>query len=455
MLDGPILLGIFLVAIALIIFLTAKVKLHPFISLLIAAYFIGFAVRMDVTEIATTITGGFGNILAYIGIVIILGTIIGTILDKSGAAVKMAETVLRVVGRKKPALAMSIIGAIVSIPVFCDSGYVILTPLRKALTRLTNISPVTMVVALATGLYATHTLVPPTPGPIAAAGNLGLEGDLILIIFLGLLVSIPALIAGYIYAVWVGKKVTTEELSEDEVAATYDEMISSFGKLPSATLSFAPIVVPIFLMAMGSIVKFPSYPLGEAGTFVYNTFAFLGTPVNALFVGFLFALALLPKLNEETLSGWIGEGMKSAAVIIMVTGAGGALGGMLSATPIGDYLGSTLSSLSLGIFLPFIIAAALKTAQGSSTVALVTTSAMMAPMLSQLGFDSLMAKALVVMAIGAGAMTVSHANDSYFWVVTEFGGLKVETAYKAQTIATLIQGLVTVTVVAILAVFFI
>ena len=160
-------------------------------------------------------------------------------------------------------------------------------------------------------------------------------------------------------------------------------------------------------------------------------------------------------INEETLSGWIGEGLKSAAIIIMVTGAGGALGAVLKATPIGAYLGETLATYHLGIFLPFIIAAALKTAQGSSTVALVTTSALVAPLLGSLGLGSEMGRVLTVMAIGAGAMTVSHANDSFFWVVTQFSGMDVSTAYKSQTMATLVQGLVTIVVVALLAVVFV
>mgnify|MGYP000899231025 CR=1 FL=1 len=452
MVQGPILLVILLIGIIFIVVATSKFKLHPFIALLVAAYGIAFAAGMKPTEIGDVISQGFGGILTGIGIVIILGTIIGTILEKSGAAITMADTVLKVVGEKHPGIAMSIIGYIVSIPVFCDSGFVILSSLKKSLAKRSQVSAVMMSVALATGLYATHTLVPPTPGPIAAAGNLGLENQLGWVILLGLVIAIVPTIAGYLWAVQAGKKYKSKEDLE-ALQLDHDEIREKYKELPSAWKSFAPILVPILLITLGSIAAFPTKPFGEGGWFTF--FIFLGKPINALFIGFLFSLLLLPTWDEETLSGWIGQGLKDAAIIIMITGAGGSLGKVLSTTPIGDYLGTTLASWNLGIFLPFIIAAALKTAQGSSTVALVTTSTLVAPLLPALGLASVLGKVLTVMAIGAGAMTVSHANDSFFWVVAEFSGMDVSTAYKSQTVATLIQGISTIIVVAIIAMIFV
>ncbi|GMQ58657.1 GntP family permease [Vallitalea sediminicola] len=448
MVQGPVLILILLLGIAFIVLATSKLKIHPFIALLITSYGIALAAGMPVLEIGSTIRSGFGGILNYIGIVIILGTIIGTILEKSGAAITMADTVLKVVGEKRPGLAMSIIGYIVSIPVFCDSGFVILSSLKKSLAKRTKSSSVMMTVALATGLYATHTFVPPTPGPIAAAGNLGLEDKLGIVILVGIFVALIGMLAGYFWAKIAGKKYRSKE-DDEKLEFSYEEIKEKYGKLPSAWKAFAPILIPIVLITLGSIASFPTQPFGQ-GT-AYTFFAFLGKPINALVIGFFFSLLLLPKLNEETLTGWVGEGLKSAAIIIMVTGAGGALGAVLKATPIGSYLGETLATYNLGILLPFVIAAALKTAQGSSTVALVTTSALVAPLLGALGLQSTMGSVLTVMAIGAGAMTVSHANDSFFWVVTEFSGMDVSTAYKSHTMATLIQGLVTFAVVVILS----
>lgn len=439
MVQGPVLILILLCAIIFIVLGTSKLKIHPFLVLIAAAYGIAFAAGIKAVDIGNIISKGFGDTLTSIGIVILAGTIIGTILEKSGAAIKMAEVILKIVGEKRPTIAMSIIGYIVSIPVFCDSGFVILSSLNKSLAKKTKTSLVAMSIALSTGLYATHTLVPPTPGPIAAAANLKLD-NLILVIAVGMIVSIPAVIVGNIFANKVASKYSATE--EFEKSLSYDEERAKYSKLPSAFASFAPIIMPIVGMGFGSIAKFPGNPFGAG--LIKNIFVFIGTPVNALLIGVIFAFFLLPKLNEETLTNWVGQGLKDAAMIIIITGAGGALGAVIKATPIGDYIGMSLKTLNVGIFLPFIIAAALKTAQGSSTVALVTTSAILLPLLPSLGLATDMGKVLTVMAIGAGAMTVSHANDSYFWVVSQFGGMDVKTAYKTQTVATLLQGIITI-----------
>lgn len=439
MVQGPVLILILLLAIIFIVLGTSKLKIHPFLVLIVSAYGIAFASGLPAKDIGGLVSSGFGGTLTSIGIVILAGTIIGTILEKSGAAIKMSEVVLKVVGEKRPTIAMSIIGYIVSIPVFCDSGFVILSSLRKSLAKKTKTSSVAMSIALATGLYATHTLVPPTPGPIAAAANLKLD-NLILVIGIGMITAIPAVIVGNIFANKVASKYKAEDDIEND--ADYEEELKKYGKLPSAFAAFAPIIMPIIFMALGSIASFPGNPFGKG--ILKTILVFVGTPVNALLLGLVFAMFLLPKLNEETLTGWVGEGLKDAAMIIIITGAGGALGAVIKATPIGAYIGASLKTLNTGIFLPFIIAAALKSAQGSSTVALVTTSAIVFPLLASLGLASDMGKVLTVMSIGAGAMTVSHANDSYFWVVSQFGHMDVKTAYKTHTVATLLMGVVTI-----------
>ena len=446
MTQGPFLIIALILAIIFIVIATSKFKLHPFLSLIIAAYGLAFAGGLSADKIPGVITSGFGGTLTSIGIVIIAGCIIGTILEKSGAAIKMAEVIIKLVGEKRPTLAMSIIGYIVSIPVFCDSGFVILSSLNKTLAKKTKTSLVAMSIALSTGLYATHTLVPPTPGPIAGAANLKVE-NLLLVIVIGMLVAIPSVIVGNIFANKVASKYSTIEDTDNSLS--YEEEIAKYGKLPSATASFAPIIVPIILMALGSVAKFPGNPFGAGA--VRTALSFLGTPVNALLIGLFFAFALAPKLDEKILTGWVGESLKDSAAILVVTAAGGALGAVIKEVQIGTYIGEALKGLNLGIFVPFIIAAALKTAQGSSTVAIVTTSALMFPLLPALGLTSEIAKVLVVMAIGAGAMTVSHANDSYFWVVTQFGKIDLKTAYKTQTVATLLQGLATMVTVFILS----
>lgn len=441
MVEGPLLLVIFLCAIAFIILMTAKVKMNAFLVLLITAFGVGLAAGMDPLTVIKTVTGGFGGILSYIGIVIICGTIIGTILEKSEATLTMAEAVLGLVGRARSALAMSLTGAVVSISVFCDSGYVILSSLNNSLARKAGLSMTTMAVALSTGLYATHTFIPPTPGPIAAAGNLG--ADIGLVIMIGFAVSIPAIIAAYAWAVWVGRRIF---VAPEPVVS---DVKTDAAVLPGRFISFAPILVPILLITLKSVADLPGLPFGGGG--LKKAFDFIGDPSVALILGVFLAFRLLPKCDEPHLNGWVSEGLRNAASIIMITGAGGAFGSILKATPIGGYLSTTLSQFQLGIFLPVIIAAALKTAQGSSTVAIITTSALISPMLPQLGLDSSGGRALAVIATGAGAMIVSHANDSYFWVVTQFSKLDTATAYKTYTAATLIQGVVSIATVYVLS----
>jgi GntP family gluconate:H+ symporter len=433
-----LLIVLLVISILFIVISTVKFKLHPFLALLFAAIGFGLCARMPLLEIAKSINGGFGGTIGSIGIVIIAGVIIGTFLERSGGAFAVAEKILKIIGEKHVPLAMSIIGYIVSVPVFADSGFVILTPLNRALAKRAKISLAGAAIALAVGLTATHCLVPPTPGPIAAAGILG--ADLGLVIFFGLIVSAFALVVGWLFATKFASKIYIDpnpELSEADIEARLREA-------PPALKAFTPIVIPIFLIVIRSVSDFPTHPLGQ-GNFK-NIVGFIGEPVIALLIGVLLAFRLPKKLDMQMLSttGWVGESLLSAAIIIMITGAGGAFGMVLRNSPIAEVLGSSLSKTNLGIFLPFIIAAAIKTAQGSSTVALITTSSLIAPLMSSLGFDSGIAKALVVLAVGAGSMVISHANDSFFWVVTQMTGMDVKTGYKTHTLATLIIGVTSI-----------
>lgn len=438
--------------IALIVLGTTKLRLHPFLALLGAAFLGGFLYQVPLLDIVKHITSGFGGIMGSIGIVIVLGTIIGVILEKTGAAITLADSIIQLLGNRFPTLTMSIIGYLVSIPVFCDSGYVILNSLKEAIAKRMNVSLIAMSVALATGLYATHTFVPPTPGPIAAAGNLGLGDNLGVVILVGLVVAAATALAGLLWAnIFLKKDI---ELEAPVMPNAHNQGLmktrEAYGVLPSALQAFTPIFLPILLICIGSVVAFPSKPLG-VGLFA-DILLFLGHPVVALLAGLIAALCLLKGAEKrKQFHDYVAEGLTASAPILLITGAGGAFGAILKVTPLGDYIGSTLSAMGIGLFMPFIVSAALKTAQGSTTVALVTTSALVAPMLGQLGLDSEMGRVLTVMAIGAGGMTVSHANDSFFWVVTQFSRMRVSTAYYAQTLATLIQGVVGMLVVWLLS----
>ncbi|MFC2084248.1 GntP family permease [Bacteroidota bacterium] len=428
-----------IIIITLLVFVTARFKFHPFLSLLLAAIAMGFLAGLNSSTIITKITEGFGNTLKSIGIIIAFGTIIGAYLEKSGGAKAMAESILKLIGERKSALAMNITGFIVSIPVFCDSGFVILSTLNKALSKKTGIPLIILAVALGTGLYATHVFVPPTPGPLAAAATL--NADIGLVLIMGLLVAIPSALTGLLWARYIGKKTPVAKIEFKQE----NENINH----PSAKMSFAPIVVPILLIALKSIAEYPTFPFGEG--FLKDLFSFAGNPVIALFVGVALAFFLKKDGDVKQHFTWVSEGLKNAGVIILITGAGGAFGNLLRATEIGDTIGSIFSEINIGILLPFIIAALLKTAQGSSTVAIITTAAIIAPLLSSLGLDSETSRALAVLAIGAGAMTVSHINDSYFWVVTQFSDMNTQTGLKSHTVATLLQGLVGIVIIVIIS----
>lgn len=435
-----ILLLVLVVVVALMVISAAKFHFHPFLSLLLAALVMGFAGGLDATQVTTVLMNGFGKTLGSIGIIIAFGTIIGAYLEKSGGALAMANRVLGWVGRKNSVLAMNLTGFIVSIPVFCDSGFVILSPLNKALSRKSGIPLVVLGISLAAGLYATHVFVPPTPGPLAAAA--ALDADLGLVILLGLAVAVPVSLAGFLWAKRIEKK------GGEAVADSGKDAVAHPERLPSATLSFAPIVVPILLIALRSVTGYPTHPFGQ-GTLA-AVFLFAGHPVIALFAGVFLAFALKKKEEKETHFHWVTKGLKDAGIIILITGAGGAFGAILRATGLGDIIGDAFSGMQAGLLLPFLIAALLKTAQGSSTVAIITTAAIAAPLLEPFGLATPAGRALTVLATGAGAMTVSHLNDSFFWVVAQFTGLDTATALRTQTVSTLFQGVTGISIILVL-----
>ena len=453
MASGPVLIVLLVLAILFIIFGTAKVKMHPFLVLLITGYGLGLLAGLSPEQTIQAITEGFGGTLRYIGIVIAAGTIIGAILERSGAAHVMAESVIRWVGRARSVLAMSLTGAVVSIPVFCDSGYVVLSPLSRSLAAESKQSLATFAVALSMGLYATHVFVPPTPGPIAAAGELG--ADIGAVILLGLVTTIPVIATTYLFARFMGRRIYIDPAHEPEEAPLPEADEKSDMESLAPWKAFAPIVVPVLLIAVQSVADLPGKPFGEGG--VYTLLRFLGNPNTALLLGVFIAFMIVKKRGPTVYGEWVGAGLKQAGTIILITGAGGSLGKVLQTTPLGDYLGETLAPLGLGpfsILLPFLIAALLKTALGSSTVAIITTASIVAPLLDSFGLAAGVGPVLTTLAIGAGSMTVSHANDSYFWVVSQFSGMTVSQAYMLQTVGSAVAGTTGIVAVFLMSLFF-
>ena len=437
---------IFIVAILLMVMAIARWKIHPFIAIIATALLLAIVLGVPLKTVPDVIGRGFSSIFTGIGLVIIFGTIIGTVLEKTGAAVAMARGVERVVGRRFPRLAMMLIGWIVSIPVFCDSGFVLVSPIGKSLARRTAQPQASMMLALGAGLFASHVFIPPTPGPVAAAGMMGLDDNLFMVIAVGVVISLISLIPAYFFAGKIGKKITTVGIDLDEDTSKEEK------NYPSAMLSFLPIIVPVLLMAMGSVVSLVAMP-----DWLTAVFTFLGKPVIALMVAFLCCLPLLAKRRLLKQSyGIINDSLMTAGPIIFITAAGSVLGSVIVESGFVEILKQYTGTLSvLGVVFPFLIAAILKSAQGSSTVAITTTASLMGmfgdagSIMHALGFTTPLAATLVVMAIGAGAMTVSHANDSYFWVVTGFGGIRTTDGYRSFTLMTLIMGITAITAIAL------
>jgi GntP family gluconate:H+ symporter len=406
-----------LAALAFIIYGTSKLKWPAFLVLLLASLFLALATGVDPQEIGPLLSEGFGKTVKSIGLLIVFGSIIGVALEQSGATKRIAISMLSRLSFLPLPYTVAIIGYLVSIPVFCDSAFVILSSLNKRLSQKSGVPLLALTIALSTGLFATHVLIPPTPGPLAAAANLELN-DLGLLIIMGGSVAFLLMLVGAAFAQRVSKRVSLEiQLPETE-----EENVE---ELPSLKLAIAPILIPLLLIGLSSFSNH-----------------FKIDPTLALGVGMVlsFRLGRFTK-TESFLSEVVNKGIQTAAPILLITAMGGTLGLVISKLPVAEFVAEHLLYPELGLLIPFLIAALLKSAQGSSTVAIITASAMVFPMLATLGLDSDLGKTWVVIAVGIGSMTVSHANDSYFWIVSQFGNLSVKEAYRYHTFATLLQGI--------------
>jgi len=421
-----------LITILWIVVGTSWIKIHPFIVLFMAALFLGILLGLPLMESLTLLQRGFGQIIEKIGLLILFGTVIGVSMERSGATLAIAQGILHSLSKLPLPYALSCIGYLVSIPVFCDAAFVILSHLNKTLSQQTKTPLIGLTVALSTGLFAPHVLVPPTPGPLAAAANLELENLILLIVF-GAVTALLLVLVGGTYGYFLTKRMPYTELEN-----TKEIEGKEMKELPSFFKAILPILVPIILMCFGTIVK-----LGTASTStLFEIFYFITSPTMALGIGMLFAFSQSKKSNTLFINQTLKKGIEQAAPILIITGMGGALGSIIQTIPLEDYALSLTAFEGLGILIPFLIAALLKTAQGSSTVAIITTSSIIFPLLPLLGLDSEMGKVWAILALGVGSMTVSHANDSYFWIVTQMGGLDVKSAFRSHTVGTLLQGLV-------------
>ena len=428
-----------LAGIAIIVLLTAKFRVHAFFALIIACFVVGLGVGLPVNEVITVTKDGFGNIMKSLGLIIVLGTTLGILLEHTGSTKVMASFILKITGEKYGALGMSITGFIVGLPIFCDSGYIVLSGLNKSLAKRTGTSMIIMAVSLASGLYSVHCLIPPHPGAAAAAGIIGVDfGKLILF---GLVVAVPATIAGYIWANYAGKKIKTI-VEEDEIHVPEDTHHSS------VINAFLPVIIPVVLIGIKSFLSIENINNGWLKIFLS-----LGDPVIALSIGVLLAFNCKRGWKKNTVSILLRDAAEKAGGILVIIAAGGAFGAILAATKIGEHFSQSLALGSLGILFPFLLTFILKTAQGSSTVAIITAASIVLPLLPALGLNNETGKLLCVLSMGAGSMMISHANDAYFWVIAKFSGLEMKPMLKVYSVATILMGLVSLGMVYLLSQF--
>jgi GntP family gluconate:H+ symporter len=475
-----------LLGIATIIVVVLRTRLDAFVALILASVVTGAVAGQPLLDTISSITTGFGDTLASIGLVIGLGVGIGKILEVSGAADSLARAFLRAFGKGREEWAMGSVGALVSIPVFCDSGYVIMNPLARSIARVKRGGYVALALALGCGMTLTHHMVPPTPGPLAVSGLLG--ADLGLVIMTGLVFTVILLPVVILYARWVGPQLedkivpavreavygrtaalaggpggsapsggsggaepldqqSGDEQSGDEQSGDESRgdvaASSALGEPPAgqpahkvgAFLGSLPLLVPLLLIVANTVTA--AVDRNQQGVLSGDyevsswtvPFAFVGNPVIALVIGILLAVyVLLPRWTpRNAVHTWLSEAAASAGLILLITGAGGGFGLVLRDSGVGDALAEAIASLSLPVFLvPFLIATLVRIAQGSGTVAMVTAASVTAPLLEPLGIDPLLA----AMACTAGSMVFSYFNDSYFWVVTRFTGLEGTAALK-------------------------
>ncbi|NMB83581.1 MAG: GntP family permease [Ignavibacteria bacterium] len=421
----------FLISVVLIILLTARFNVNAFYVLIFVGIGMGLLTGLPPEKVIQVLKEGFGNTLASIGLIIVFGTTLGLVLEKTGAAYSMAEFILRKVGNKNSPLAMTITGFVFGIPIFCDSGFVVLSSLNKAVAAKTRKSMAIMGSLLGISLYSVHCLIPPHPGATAAAGIIGAPiGKLML---LGLAIAMFSLAIGFL---WI--KLIEKNNSDSYVELKQDVDHLNMDLKVNPLLSFLPVLLPIILIAVKSILIMYSI---QTGGIIITILFFIGDPAIALLIGLVTSLFINPNFKLNFLHSVLEDAIKNAGIILLITAAGGAFGSVLKASGIGTIIGEYLSSSGLGIFIPFFIAAGLKTAQGSSTVSIITTSSIVLPMLNELQLASEMGLVLVVLSMGAGSMVFSHTNDSYFWVVTKFSSLEVNKSLKIFSSSTAILGI--------------
>tara|TARA_R110001592_G_scaffold7745_18_gene42911 strand:+ start:857 stop:2308 length:1452 start_codon:yes stop_codon:yes gene_type:complete len=414
--DGA-LIGI-IVGIVTMMLMIIKTRIPVTLAMIIASLIMGLFAGMAPTDLVNAIKAGFGGVLGGIGLIIAFGVIMGACFERSGAAVRMAKTFVKLCGKGREDLALGFTGVLVAIPVFCDSAYIILHSLVRAISRDTGKSAVGLGVTLALGLLITHALVPPTPGPVAVAGILGV--DLGEYMMWGIIVSIPMMLLSMIYIRRVGKDYYRVPNGEAWITNSADwanlEKVKETDEkeLPSNFLSFGPILIPIALILIDTL-------FGDGESFLHLTIQLIGNPVVAVGLGVLMALyGLTRHIERKDMVGSMDDALSTTGLILIVTGCGGAMGAVLKASGAGPQVAEAIASSGIPpLLVPLAIASMLRLIQGSATASMMVAATMTLPLVETLGLDPV----FVALACAVGPVGFSHLNDSYFHIINRTLGI--------------------------------
>ncbi|UNM96259.1 GntP family permease [Ignatzschineria rhizosphaerae] len=430
--DSSMLLNAFFViaSILAIILLTSRWKFNVFASLFSVSFVLAL-LTIPMPKVIDLLKVSFGNTMGGIAFVIIFGTVIAICMEKSGAVRSIASHILNFTGKRRAKQATALTGFIPGLTIFCDTGFIILSGIAKNFSAQSKTAMPLMAAILGCSLYAAHCLIPTHPGALGAAVEL--DANIGYLVVFGILFAIPGAIAAYFWATLMSKGQNFEPAKEETTIVSED-----LTKLPSFKASLLPILLPLLLISISTLFSALGLKTGSVAEIIH----FLGNPVIALLIGAIIGLTLFKKKGKESLSEVIEEAIGKAGPILIITASGGMFGSIIRETGVGGALGELLSGASVSLLVPFILAALLKTAQGSSTVAALTTAGIVTPILTHLGLDSEMGRVFTVLALGAGSAVVSHANDSYFWVVTKFSDIEVDQSLRVFTTSTFVMGVV-------------
>jgi len=416
-------------SILFIIITTSKFNWHPIFSLFFACFLCGILMGLPLFEIIDSIKNGFGNTLKSIGLIIVFSIIMGEFLKESGS-IKMFGNLIISKFKNNSILSLNFLGLFLGIVVFCDSGFLILNSISKSIVSSSNISLASLNLSLSGGLYTSHTLIPPTPGPLAAISNLNANQYIGYAIIIGSIVSIPSSLISFFYAKKFSKNIQID--------------LNKIKKINNKNLILPFLVILTPTLLIGSSTFLNIIEPNENSNSIFQILKILGNPLIAISIGTIICF-LLPSKSQNNKKKWIQNSLKISGPILILTSLGGAFGEVLKNSDLSDIINQSAINLSLSpiyiLFISFIICALLKTSQGSSTSSLIIGSSILFPILQSMNISDPWMIALIVASLGSGAMTVSHANDSYFWIVTQSTSLNISEGYKKFTLMTLLQGI--------------